>query len=308
MHRHLILGLSAGLLALLLTACPAPESTPTPVPARAAQTPTTTSQPAPTSTAIPAPSATPAAPGSRAVTPTPAAAANAVASTIQNFRLQNLTVKVGTAVTWTNRDSLPHTTTSSATPPLWDSGILQADASFSHTFNQVGTFPYFCRVHPTMTGTVTVQDATASVVTPTSVPAVASPTVTPQPAPTATPIPAPTAAPSPVPSPLPAATATPVPTPAPAATPTPAPSGMTAMSHIQSFQLENLTLRVGTTVTWMNMDSAPHTATSSAFPREFQSGTLSQGQSFSHTFSKAGSFPYFCEFHAGMEATVTVTS
>ena len=74
-------------------------------------------------------------------------------------QLQNgngyIVVKAGTTVTWENRDNTQHTTTSAASPPIWDSGILRPGQDFSFTFNTPGTFPYICNVHP-MTGTVVV--------------------------------------------------------------------------------------------------------------------------------------------------------
>ncbi len=74
-------------------------------------------------------------------------------------QLQNgngyVVVKAGTTVTWENRDNTQHTTTSTASPPLWDSGILNPGQQFSHTFNTPGTFSYICNVHP-MAGTVVV--------------------------------------------------------------------------------------------------------------------------------------------------------
>lgn len=74
-------------------------------------------------------------------------------------QLQNgngyVVVKAGTVVTWENRDNTEHTTTSTASPPLWDSGILHPGQDFSHTFSTPGTFAYICNVHP-MAGTVVV--------------------------------------------------------------------------------------------------------------------------------------------------------
>ena len=82
-------------------------------------------------------------------------------------------------------------------------------------------------------------------------------------------------------------------------------AGETVEVAIQDFAFgEPLEIKVGTTVTWTNMDSAPHTATSSG---NFQSNRLDQGQSFSFTFEEAGTFDYFCEFHPNMTSTITVT-
>lgn len=64
-------------------------------------------------------------------------------------------VKAGTAITWVNKDPGVQHTTTSDTGGLWDSGILNSGKSFSHTFNNTGTFTYHCNVHP-MSGTVVV--------------------------------------------------------------------------------------------------------------------------------------------------------
>ena len=73
------------------------------------------------------------------------------------FKPASLTVTVGTKVTWTNRDQDPHTVVSTA--PLFRSSALDTNESFSFVFTQPGNYPYFCSMHPTMTGTVIVQPA-----------------------------------------------------------------------------------------------------------------------------------------------------
>ena len=76
--------------------------------------------------------------------------------TIKDFTHQDITVAVGTAVAWTNRDSFPHTTTEDSDAEIWDSLALDLGESFKFTFTEAGTFSYFCAIHPTMTATVTV--------------------------------------------------------------------------------------------------------------------------------------------------------
>jgi plastocyanin len=71
-----------------------------------------------------------------------------------------------------------------------------------------------------------------------------------------------------------------------------------------SFQPASLQVSVGATVTWTNQDSAGHTAT--AEDGSFDSGTLKQGDTFSHTFDTAGTFAYICKIHPNMTATITV--
>ena len=68
-----------------------------------------------------------------------------------------LTVPVGSTVTWTNRDDIPHTVVSSEDPKTFKSKVLDTDEKFSFTFNKNGTFSYFCSIHPKMTGKVIVQ-------------------------------------------------------------------------------------------------------------------------------------------------------
>ena len=63
-------------------------------------------------------------------------------------------VAVGTTVTWTNTDSIAHTSTSNGAG--WDSGAIAPRAQFSFTFQNAGTFAYHCAIHPGMVGTVTV--------------------------------------------------------------------------------------------------------------------------------------------------------
>ena len=76
-----------------------------------------------------------------------------------------------------------------------------------------------------------------------------------------------------------------------------------------SFQPATITITVGDTVTWVNNEDRPHTAT--AEDGSFDSGTLELNGQFSHTFTSAGTFAYFCEFHGaaggvGMSGTVIV--
>lgn len=90
------------------------------------------------------------------VTATPQQAAAAEVK-IDNFSFgpATLTVPVGTTVTWTNRDDIPHTVVS--TEGVFKSKVLDTDEKYSFTFTKPGTFPYFCSIHPKMTGKVVVQ-------------------------------------------------------------------------------------------------------------------------------------------------------
>jgi plastocyanin len=79
---------------------------------------------------------------------------------IKNFAFDpvSLTVKTGTAVTWVNQDGPPHTIVSDAGSPVafsYDS--LSTGNSYKFTFTQPGTYTYHCSIHPSMTGTIIVQ-------------------------------------------------------------------------------------------------------------------------------------------------------
>ncbi|MFL6106298.1 MAG: cupredoxin family copper-binding protein, partial [Marmoricola sp.] len=92
-----------------------------------------------------------------------------------------------------------------------------------------------------------------------------------------------------------------------AAAVSPAASSATVMIKNYAFSPAALTVKVGTTVTWTNMDTAPHTVTVSSGPVKFSSPNLQKGQSFTYTFTKAGTYSYYCAVHPDMTATVTVT-
>jgi plastocyanin len=76
---------------------------------------------------------------------------------IDNFTFspQQITVKSGDTVIWTNRDDIPHTVTS--TTKSFGSKVLDTNESFSFTFATPGSFSYFCALHPHMTGSVVVE-------------------------------------------------------------------------------------------------------------------------------------------------------
>ncbi len=76
---------------------------------------------------------------------------------IENYKFtpKNITVPLGTEITWANNDSVPHTIISE--DPSVNSGELSSDASYSHTFNAPGAYRYFCDTHPFMIGKVIVQ-------------------------------------------------------------------------------------------------------------------------------------------------------
>jgi len=76
--------------------------------------------------------------------------------TIDNFTFgpAELSVPVGTTVTWINRDDIPHTVV--AKDKGFRSKALDTDDRYSFTFTSAGTYDYFCGLHPHMTGKIVV--------------------------------------------------------------------------------------------------------------------------------------------------------
>ncbi len=76
------------------------------------------------------------------------------------FNPDMLTIKQGTTVRWVNEDSVVHTVVSGVRDNksgLFDSGNMSSGATFSYTFNEKGTFDYFCEPHSGMDGTIVVE-------------------------------------------------------------------------------------------------------------------------------------------------------
>jgi len=82
------------------------------------------------------------------------------------FLPAEVTIAIGDTVTWVNDDTAAHTSTSGSVGEggpdgNWDSSLVMVGASFSNTFDEAGEYPYFCMVHPWMTGMVIVGEAMA---------------------------------------------------------------------------------------------------------------------------------------------------
>jgi len=72
------------------------------------------------------------------------------------FKPAHITIKPGTKVIWTNKDSSPHTAT--ANNGAFNSGLLRKGQSYSRTFNKAGKkYFYHCEPHPHMRGSITVK-------------------------------------------------------------------------------------------------------------------------------------------------------
>jgi plastocyanin len=190
------------------------------------------------------------------------------------FAPASVTVGVGATVTWLNDDASKHTVT--ANDASFDSGSLNAGASFAHSFTTAGSFTYVCNFHGNMRGTVIVAAANG--------------------------------APTPPPPPAPPVVQPPVAATPPAVVPTPSPAPPAGATNVSVAIANNLftpasvTVTAGSTVTWSNGDTVTHTVT--ADDQSFASGLVNKATGWSHTFATPGTFTYFCEIHPEMTGTV----
>lgn len=95
-------------------------------------------------------------------------ATNAVSIETSSFSPPAITVKVGDTVTWTNKDKRTHNVTltgfdggaamaGAATGDGFDSGEIQVGDTFSQTFDKAGSYDYYDRYEPSLTGKITVK-------------------------------------------------------------------------------------------------------------------------------------------------------
>jgi len=95
---------------------------------------------------------------------------------------------------------------------------------------------------------------------------------------------------------------------APGAASRPADTGPAAKVTIDNFRFTpaEITVRPGATVTWVNKDDAPHTATAKGGKPAFDSGALDTDETYAFTFKAPGTYRYYCKIHPHMTATVIV--
>ena len=103
-----------------------------------------------------------------------------------------------------------------------------------------------------------------------------------------------------------------VPSAPPATTQTQAPGAVTVTLQNFAFNPASMTVPKGTTVTWVNQDTAEHTIVNDAQGPVargalFTSNPLPKGASYTYTFDTTGTYPYHCSLHPSMKATVIVT-
>ena len=217
------------------------------------------------------------------------------------------TVPVGTTVTWINDDSAAHTVTSGTVADgpdgLFDSSIFMAGDTFEYTFDESGTYDYFCIVHPWMVGKVTVSDmeemsSDSETMMVEEEPETMMVEEEPE-----------TMMVEEEPEPVMAETSES--TSSVSTISVPAGSGVPGCEETDECYIPfEATVPVGTTVTWINDDSAAHTVTSGTVEAGltgiFDSGLFLAGDSYEFTFTETGTYDYFCMVHPWMVGIVNI--
>ena len=213
----------------------------------------------------------------------------------------SIEIFVGDTVQWDNVDTAAHTVTSGSmqdgTTGIFDSGLFMAGATFEFTFDEAGTYDYFCMVHPWMTGKVIVNEVTEMVV-------IEEPNDEQMEDLNDEPMEEPSMEPISLPEPesqLPMSLTI----------SSPEGSGVPGCEETNECYLPyEATVAVGATVTWSNDDTAAHTVTSgsvNAGPTGiFDSGLFMAGATFEFTFDEAGTYDYFCMVHPWMTGIIHV--
>ena len=196
----------------------------------------------------------------------------------------SLEIQVGDTVVWDNADTASHTVTAgtSADGPsgVFDSSLFLSGDTFEFTFNEAGVYPYFCMVHPWMTGEITVNKVEEMIVIP---PESSTASVSEEPV-------------------------MEVKSSGPAEVSMEAGSSVPGCEeHNECFVPYQIEISSGESVTWNNVDSAAHTITS-GIPGSpdgvFDSGMVMSGQSFEFTFTESGEYDYYCMVHPWMTGKV----
>ena len=200
----------------------------------------------------------------------------------------SITISIGDTVKWENPDSAAHTVTSgniaNGHDGIFDSGLFMAGGTFEFTFDEAGTYDYFCMVHPWMIGEIIVNDAEEMIV-------IEEPSL--EPTTEVEPISEPEALPMNSIVSVPVGSAVP---------------GCEETN--ECYLPYEITVSSGSIVSWINEDSAAHTVTSgtvdAGLTGVFDSGLFMAGGTFEFTFDEAGTYDYFCMVHPWMIGKVIV--
>ena len=215
--------------------------------------------------------------GGSAGAPAPGAESHTISMVNSTFDPQVLQARVGDEVTWVNDDPIPHNVTGGAL----DSGMMMGGAEYTTVLTEAGTVEYECTLHPGMTGTLEVAEALPG----TKVPPASSSTTSGG-------------------SSSAAGSAAPSTESAPSADPEEGAKNHTVEMDNMVFSPDTLEANVGDTVTFVNKEAAPHTAT--AEDKSWDSGNMNEGQEWTLKLDKVGTIKYVCIYHPGMDGTLIV--
>lgn len=220
-----------------------------------------------------------------------------------------ITINQGDGVQWTNEDNAPHTVTSRQ-EGVFDSSLINPADTWLLNSAEIAPaeYEYYCTLHPFMVATLVVSDGAATSsqssenATTTQGAAVNNQSGTSA-------------------NNTSAGNNTTTAAAATISSPSPASGSVTTVSIIvgasvptngQFYEPNNVETTVGSMVTWVNDDTAPHSVTSGIVennrptPDEsFDSGIMNPGDSFPFVLDKAGEYPYYCTIHPWMTGKVT---
>lgn len=201
------------------------------------------------------------------------------------FTPRDVTIAVGGTVTWRNLDGA-HTVT--GRDGGFDSGVFEDGQTYSETFTTAGSYAYLCRLHPEMTGAVSVVGADGAAPEPAPDEPASSPQPGPQPA-------TPSAGPG-----------------ASAAAPPTGDGGAGSIGAVTveiadfAFAPRDVSVPAGSTLTWVNRGRAPHTVTSPA-SGPLDSGMVEPSASYRQQLTEPGVYEYLCTLHPEMIGRIAVT-
>jgi len=212
------------------------------------------------------------------------------------------TVTSGNPSAGVDVDTAVHTVTSGnpsvGIDGLFDSGVLMSGDTFEFTFNDAGTFDYFCIVHHWMTGTIIVNEVEEMIVISESE-TVEEETMEEEIV---------------MEEAIEKTEAEPEPETSPMTLTVSIPEGVGVPgceTTTECYLPYEVDVAVGTTVTWTNGDTAVHTVTSgnpsSGVDELFDSSIIMSGDTFEFTFNDAGTFDYYCFVHPWMAGIVNVS-
>jgi len=216
-----------------------------------------------------------------------------------------ITIKQGDGVQWTNQDNAPHTVTSRQEGVFGSSLINPANSWLLNTAEIApAEYEYYCTLHPFMAATLVVSNGAAPVESSANDTASLGGAINNQSSTTTNETAAGNNTNTSATSNGPPASGS--------VTSVSIAVGASVPTSAQSYEPNNAETTIGSMVTWINDDTAPHTVTSGTVENNrptpdgsFDSGIINPGDSFPFLFDKAGEYQYYCSIHPWMTGKVT---